>query len=182
MQANEMSGDFSLTEHLTEYSEGSYDVKKVIKYGKIVAAILFVVLLAIGGLTKGGLAQFGGDSGWVKNARIQRNLYSLEMHMPETGFGSKTVYAEKVQTFTVVVDVHEVNHGNLYVSVTPPGVRNFRGCETMTIKSPETRALAVTAKEAGRFRLKFGVANEKGQALLARKKVDVHYSANWEVN
>ena len=79
------------------------------KWHKLGFLILIIAGLALGCI----LPLWYSGNGWISN----QSLHPTDFANPGIQFGSSTVYAEKGETITVKINVHELTIGGLYVRI-----------------------------------------------------------------
>ena len=139
------------------------------KWHKLGLAILVIACFALGCI----LPLWYSGHGWISN----KSLHPSDFVNPGLQFGSQTVYAEKGETIKVIVDVHEITRGGLYVKIFRRGwdVKSYKESARMTVSQPTKQTLTRVANVSDWYYIEF---LGDGRSTYT----DALFSAEWEVN
>lgn len=139
------------------------------KWHKLGFAILVIACFALGCI----LPLWYSGSGWISN----KSLHPTDFANPGFQFGSQAVYAEKGETISVKVDIHEISTGGLYVRIFRKGwdVLSYKEAARMTVSQATEKTLTRVADVSDWYYIEF---LGDGRSSYT----DALFSAEWEVN
>ena len=119
------------------------------KWHKLGFLILIIAGLALGCI----LPLWYSGNGWISN----KSLHPTNVVNPGLQFGSSTVYAEKGETITVKINVHELTIGGLYVRIYRKGwdVKSYKEATRTTITQPTEITLTRVADVSDWYYIEF---------------------------
>ena len=139
------------------------------KWHKLGFSILVIAAFAIGCI----VPLWYSGNGWISN----KSLHPTNFVNPGLQFGSSTVYAEKGETITVKVNVHEVTKGGLYVQIYRRGwdVKSYKEAARMTVSQATEKTLTRVADVSDWYYIEF-IGDGRSSYT------DALFSAEWDVN
>ena len=139
------------------------------KWHKLGFLILIIAGLALGCI----LPLWYSGNGWISN----QSLHPTDFANPGIQFGSSTVYAEKGETITVKINVHELTIGGLYVRIYRKGwdVKSYKEATRTTITQPTEITLTRVADVSDWYYIEVFKDNRCSYT-------DALFSAEWDVN
>ena len=139
------------------------------KWHKLGFLILIIAGLALGCI----LPLWYSGNGWISN----QSLHPTDFANPGIQFASSTVYAEKGETITVKINVHELTIGGLYVRIYRKGwdVKSYKEATRTTITQPTEITLTRVADVSDWYYIEFFKDNRCSYT-------DALFSAEWDVN